>query len=295
MTVSWSARRYHPMDDEQLFELVRTHLKAGRTREEWAWSFKGNPVETPVGVAVDDASGAVLGQYGVSAIPVSCNIGRVEIKAAVSVDTLIHPSIRRQGAFVHLGEQVCRELEDSGYKFVIAVPGEHRNSKPGLLKLGFQPICKLLRVTGDIAAIRPTSRLRLPAPEYSITPWKPHIHWRFASRPNAHYWITACDRRTGDLQVVRIEKDHVVLVYSSLTDLGAIYDGLRAVAAVYGRKKMAVYGKEEDPLIEHLGHTCAMETEDSGYTFMVKPLGVASERLLDPRSWHPMGGWFDVF
>jgi GNAT superfamily N-acetyltransferase len=245
----------------------------------------------------DAEDGSIVGQYTVSDIPV-VTYGDMALRMAVSVDTVVRKDFQRQGIFIALATMVYERLTKKGYRGIITYPGYHRNSTAGLLKLGFERVCPVMCATGRFSSFdwRPRFFEKVdsdnrPRPRFRIRRVTHWLRWRF-QRPSHHY---IRDSHGWGPEVCALTDASVVLIYSDNMSIPSIYANADSLAATYGRDRLTFYGAAHDPLIKDM-ECLGFDIGPSGYDFFVKPLGHAEmPGLLDPLSWYPQAGWFDVF
>jgi len=272
-----------------LYPLVESHLKKGRTKERWDWGFNGNPLASSndvTTVALDTSDDSVdlgiIGQYTVCPIPLKG--GK---QCVVSVDTIVHPDYRRQGVFRAMSETLYEKIGDK-YEFAVGFVGEHRNSKPGFLKIGFQDMGQLYWYRPPEGQEGPRLRMVLrPPPRYEIDhesiDW---FAWRFMKRPEVNYKTYWSSRFASIYRFNNEGKGPLwTWIYSNVTNtsyLSSQPDSCQYLAS------------EHDPIAIAM-EEAGFEKVPSGYTFILKRLASEDPGLFDRTRWYPQAGWFDVF
>jgi len=96
--------------------------------------------------------------------------GGRQIDAVRAVDTATHPDYRGRGVFSMLTRHALESLRHEGIAFVFNTPNER--SRPGYLKMGWQPVAKLGVVAKPCSVAAPWRwlRSRVPAEKWSSTP-----------------------------------------------------------------------------------------------------------------------------
>jgi len=95
----------------------------------WKWAYLDNPCGDPV-VSLCLNQDSVLGHYAV--IPYTLWTNDTPIKNALSMTTMIDPTMQGQGLFTKLASYVYQYLQESNYDSVIGFP--NKNSLPGFKK-----------------------------------------------------------------------------------------------------------------------------------------------------------------
>ncbi len=92
------------------------------------------------------------------------------VAAVRAVDTATHPDYRGRGIFSRLTRHALESLRDEAVAFVFNTPNER--SRPGYLKMGWQPVAKLGVVVRPCSLAAPWRwvRSRVPAEKWSLAP-----------------------------------------------------------------------------------------------------------------------------
>ncbi len=111
----------------------------------WMWAYVHNPLSDPIVSLCFDGS-KLVGHYAV--IPFSLSCEGSEIRACLSMTTMVDVEYRRFGIFKESAEQVYSEAEQAGCKLVIGFPNQI--SLPGFrkrLQWQFGPVDYVAKVT----------------------------------------------------------------------------------------------------------------------------------------------------
>lgn len=134
MKRKWAMGAYKEGDEEGILELWKAvHPQREYDREKWLrwwrWMYKDNPAgEGRIRLAEHD--GKIVGQYAI--VPVRVKIGNKTVLGSQSLDTMTHPSYRRQKMFETLAKKVYDEAKRDGVYLVYGFPNEF--SHPGFIK-----------------------------------------------------------------------------------------------------------------------------------------------------------------
>ena len=121
MKKSWLMREYIKGDEKGILDLFNFVFNARRSIEHWNWEFKNNPAGfAKIWLAEDN--NAIVGQYTI--IPLRMKVGNETLMGAQSVDTITHPSYRRQGMFVTLANKVYYDAGKDGISVIYGFPTE---------------------------------------------------------------------------------------------------------------------------------------------------------------------------
>jgi GNAT superfamily N-acetyltransferase len=285
-------RKYDPeRDDGELYRLVSTHLLPGRTVAEWKWAFKERPYSVPTYVAC--SGDEIVGQYTVSGIS-SISSGGFKYKAAISVDSVVHPEYRNRGIFSGLARLTYKDLRDQGYHFAVACsPQKRSGSLESLSRCGFRGVCELEWFGVSIKNFYPS--ILLPSsPMFKVDKTGEYIKWRF-NHPTRAYAITNFEEEGLFLALrVELKEETAIIVYYD-GEVNEIIDLAVECASRLGCSYLKYLGAAHDPLSKIFISSLGTSRSESGYTFMVKPLEMYGKVLTNPHNWFPQGGWFDVF
>jgi len=127
---TWIARPFESEDRQKIATLYESvHGDRPFKTAEWEWLF-ADAVSSHGYIWVADHDGALAGQY--ATIPARMKIGNKGEDVALSLDTMTHPSFRKQGIFVSLAKSVYEELRSNDVKLVYGFPND--NSFHGFIK-----------------------------------------------------------------------------------------------------------------------------------------------------------------
>jgi GNAT superfamily N-acetyltransferase len=118
-----------------------SRLARSRTPEFYEWKYFGSPVhQSRARIALD---GSLL--VGLAAVTYKrIKVGDATMLCAELGDLFTHPDFRRRGIFTRLTTEVCDQARADGARLIYVRPND--NSYPGLCKLGFQEIFRILPV-----------------------------------------------------------------------------------------------------------------------------------------------------
>jgi len=141
LPADYIVRSFTPDDTSSIIELLRICLGEGnipRSREFFEWKHFASPF---------GASSALVAESGSKIVGLrifmkwSWRAGDQNFTAARAVDTVTHPDWRGKGIFSRLTSALLENLRSEGVSFIFNTP--NRLSKPGYLKMGWQPVTKL--------------------------------------------------------------------------------------------------------------------------------------------------------
>jgi hypothetical protein len=89
---SYTIRDYHTGDEKEINDLFNLVFKQNRSLNGWYWEFKDNPAGRSKLIALAEVEGKIVGQH--SNVPVYFRFKNETIRAAQSVDHLVHPGFR---------------------------------------------------------------------------------------------------------------------------------------------------------------------------------------------------------
>lgn len=114
----------------QIFQLFKDCFDEEMNNDLWAWAYMENPFGDPI-VSLWFYQGQLAGHYAV--VPYHLRKGKErEVRALLSMTTMVGPQYRRQGLFVAQAEEVYKEAKKLNYEFVFGFP--NNNSAPGFKK-----------------------------------------------------------------------------------------------------------------------------------------------------------------
>jgi GNAT superfamily N-acetyltransferase len=173
------------------------------------WLYADNPAGTAIG-ANAWLGDELVGHYAV--VPIEVQLPDRKVRAALSLNTAVHPAHQGKGLFVRLAEETYRTARDGGIHHVVGVA--NANSTPGFLgRLGFKHLgaleAKLIwGRAGESGQGQPHRDWRRV--------WTPESYrWRIAN-PTASYRVAVsgdrwlCLAPTGEFgiqAILRMEQD----------------------------------------------------------------------------------------
>jgi hypothetical protein len=89
---NYAIREYHVGDEGEINDLFNLVFKQNRSLNGWHWEFRDNPAGDSKLIALAEVEGKIVGQH--SNVPVYFRFKNETIKAAQSVDHLVHPGFR---------------------------------------------------------------------------------------------------------------------------------------------------------------------------------------------------------
>jgi GNAT superfamily N-acetyltransferase len=129
MATRWTSRTAGPEDGEGILELFREVCQTERSLDHWKWKFVENPTNKMSAFVAEDG-GHIVGQYAV--LPTFMSLRTAKVMGAQSLDTMTHPSYRRQGMFVSLAKQCLARAGSEGVELFYGFPNEQ--SYPGFVR-----------------------------------------------------------------------------------------------------------------------------------------------------------------
>jgi len=114
---------------ESIFNLFKDCFQQDIDEKLWAWAYIDNPNGSPVVSLYFDGE-KLIGHYAV--IPMNVVADGQEIKAALSMTTMVDLSYRKYGVFISQAEDVYQKAIELGYKLVYGFP--NKKSAPGFRK-----------------------------------------------------------------------------------------------------------------------------------------------------------------
>ncbi len=123
-------RTYKEGDEEKILELYKAvhperKYDKGLWMEWWRWMYKDNPAGNGK-IWFAEHTGRIVGQSAI--IPVVMKIGAEAVTGFQSIDTMTHPSYRRQGIYETLANKKYAEAAQDGIHIGYSFPNE--NSYP---------------------------------------------------------------------------------------------------------------------------------------------------------------------
>lgn len=108
----WRVRPMRASDEPSLHRLAVTVFGHTMTTDRWRSQFSENPFSRPIVHVAETASGSLIGQFALVPLPF-LKAGR-PVLAALSVQSMIHPSFQRRGILKSLGAEVEKQLDADG-------------------------------------------------------------------------------------------------------------------------------------------------------------------------------------
>lgn len=113
----------------QIFDLFKRCFSKTIDEKLWEWAYIDNPNGNPI-VSLYFDKDNLVGHYAV--IPLNMTYDNNEIKAVLSMTTMVDLSYRKYGIFVEQANDVYIKAKELGYKFVCGFP--NKKSAPGFKK-----------------------------------------------------------------------------------------------------------------------------------------------------------------
>jgi hypothetical protein len=115
---------------EKIFQLFKDCFKQSIDKDLWNWAYIENPNGNPI-VSLYFDGNVLAGHYAV--IPIKLvNVQGENIKAMLSMTTMVGLSYRRFGIFIEQANEVYDKSQKNGYRLVIGFP--NKQSAPGFKK-----------------------------------------------------------------------------------------------------------------------------------------------------------------
>jgi hypothetical protein len=156
---SWRLRRLQPSDEAQVIGLFRECLAGSEVVEKYAfdyWVWENQQVPDGSITLVADDNGRLVGYYGM--VCRQLKIANQTVKAALSIDNMVHPLYRRQGMYVAMDKLVNELAHEFGAPISMGFPNEL--ARPGHRKAAWHEILKVPTVIKVVDA-RPVLRVFL--------------------------------------------------------------------------------------------------------------------------------------
>ncbi len=150
-------RGLRPEDESEVLALLTTTMAGGptgtRSSEFFAWKHRSSPFGASPGL-VAEHDGRIVGVR--LFLRWELMAGDRLVRAVRAVDTATHPDYQRQGIFRRLTMDLLEQVErEDGVSLVFNTP--NASSRPGYLKLGWQPVGVL---SVHISPVRPLAFIR---------------------------------------------------------------------------------------------------------------------------------------
>ena len=151
-------------------------------------------------MCIAEERGKIVANY--SAVPIRCQIGNKEIKAALSLNTMTHPEYEGKGLFVELASRLYSKMESEQYSFIIGFPNYLSN---GIFckKLDWKNIYEIPTMEKELDGNRKKmiernaanrkedwTRLCLHLPnQIHISKKYEYLKWRYIDHPTNQYYL----------------------------------------------------------------------------------------------------------
>lgn len=113
----------------EILDLFRICFNEDLDEDIWNWAYMDNVIGDPVVSLCFDGE-KLIGHYAV--IPIVLQKQDAEIKACLSMHTMVKPHYRKYGIFVKQAEGVYERAKKLGFQLVVGFP--NKNSTPGFKK-----------------------------------------------------------------------------------------------------------------------------------------------------------------
>lgn len=138
----WHLRRLQPADEAKVMNLFKTCLAGTEAKEKmefdyWTWENKQNPDGYLILIAEHEEK--LVGYY--SMIYRRLKLGDKIVKAAFSIDNMVHPQYRRQGMFMAMVKQVNDLVGEEVVPISLGFPNEQ--ARPGYRKVDWLEVFKI--------------------------------------------------------------------------------------------------------------------------------------------------------
>ena len=115
---------------DEIFRLFKECFLKPIDKSLWYWAYIENPLGDPIVSLCHNDKGELVGHYAV--IPYDLENQSGELKAALSMTTMVDSKYRKYGLFVKQAEDVYSVAQQKGYHVVFGFP--NKNSAPGFRK-----------------------------------------------------------------------------------------------------------------------------------------------------------------
>jgi glycosyltransferase involved in cell wall biosynthesis/predicted N-acetyltransferase YhbS len=191
----WKVRDGTSADAPRVRSLFQEVFGKQLPMKDWAWLFQQNPLRPPIVVVAEAENGSLIGHYALVPVPVRWN-GSPRL-AALSVQSMIHPTYQRQGILRDLAKLGEQRLQEAGIGLGIAFLND--NSLPAYTKhFGWIAHTEGLPIFASLAGFRKRG-VESAMEGIELTPWRPDARseqlWKRFSRNkdfclerSAAYW-----------------------------------------------------------------------------------------------------------
>ena len=166
----------------KIFDLFSESFGQAIDKKLWNWAYMKNPNGNPI-VSLYFDGNKLVGHYAV--IPIMFLYKQRNIKAVLSMTTMVHSSYRKYGIFIEQANEVYEEASKLGYKFVCGFP--NRKSAPGFKKrLGWRLEDNLYVAKFTYDELQKLEKKTYPNSISFNTQDKQNVEWRL-NKPNQSY------------------------------------------------------------------------------------------------------------
>lgn len=328
--VEWEVRSGREDDVEEIVELLRTCLGAGRvprSAEFWRWKHERSPFgPSPVLLAV--AGGRIVGVRAF--LRWRWRSADQDLPAVRAVDTATHPDWQGRGVFSALTGELTARVAGEGAAFVFNTP--NRKSGAGYRKMGWRTVGRLpvavrpaapfaaaaarravpLRPVADFLAEPGTEPLlaavegrRRQDPRLRTAATADYLRWRYAAVPGLDYRVAAGGEGEAAAAIVVRRRQRRQLVEASVTEvliagepgMATAARLLRTVAPATGAHYAAAVATRGTDERRALARSGFLPLPAAGPALFVRPLATAAGTP-DPlhlASWRFAAGALELF
>ena len=108
----WTLRALRLADGPAILSLSQNVFGSSPTLAQWKWQFADNPFGAPIVVGVEGEAGALVGHFALVPLPYLRD-GR-RCRAALSVQSMVHPAFQRRGMLKLLADAAADRAEKEG-------------------------------------------------------------------------------------------------------------------------------------------------------------------------------------
>lgn len=114
----WTLRGLRLADGPAILKLSQNVFGSSPTLAQWHWQFADNPFGAPIVVVAEADGGVLVGHFALVPLPYLRD-GR-RCRAALSVQSMVHPAFQRRGMLKLLADVAVKRAEDEGLVATIA-------------------------------------------------------------------------------------------------------------------------------------------------------------------------------
>lgn len=167
----------------QILDLFEQSFSSKMDEELWNWAYVKNPNGDPI-VSLYFDKEKLVGHYAV--IPMKFISNQKNIKAVLSMTTMVNSAYRKYGIFIEQANEVYEKAIELGYKFVCGFP--NKKSAPGFKKrLNWILEEDLYVASFSYDELQQIEKKSYPNAISFNTQDKANIEWRL-SKPNQNYF-----------------------------------------------------------------------------------------------------------